>query len=182
MKTSNFVIGSLAIFLTITLFLIALKITTMSHLKTEILLNASKEQVWNTLTSLEDYADWNPFIVSSSGEAVVGQRLTNKMMNKGKATIFNPIVTKADSFREFEWLGIGLMGMFKGRHYFKLEELPDGQTKLIHGEEFSGLLSGLIMKFIGDDTLENFQRMNKALKERVEQSSQDNDQSSTNKS
>ena len=140
----------------------------MSQLKTEIVLNASKEKVWDTLTDLKQYANWNPFIVSSKGEAVVGQRLTNKMVNKGKATVFSPIVTKVDQYREFEWLGSGLLGMFKGRHYFILEDLGNGKTKLIHGEYFSGLLSGLIMKFIGEDTLQNFQAMNKALKAQVE--------------
>ena len=39
---------------------------------------------------------------------------------------------------------------------------------MIHGEYFTGLLSGLIMKFIGDDTLQNFQNMNKALKAQLE--------------
>ena len=75
---------------------------------------------------------------------------------------------KSEPKQEFEWLGSGLMGMFKGRHYFILEDLGNGQTKLIHGEKFSGLLSGLILKMIGDDTLKNFQKMNKALKEVVE--------------
>ena len=140
----------------------------MKHLKTEIILNASKEKVWNTLTDLENYANWNPFIVSSKGEAVVGQKLTNKLISNGKETVFNPIVTKSEQNREFEWLGSGLMGMFKGRHYFILEDAGNGQTKLIHGEHFSGLLSGLVMKFIGDDTLKNFQAMNKALKGQVE--------------
>ena len=61
----------------------------MSHLKTEIILNASKDKVWNTLTDLSNYANWNPFIVSSEGQAEVGQRITNKMVNNGKATVSN---------------------------------------------------------------------------------------------
>ena len=60
------------------------------------------------------------------------------------------------------------MGMFKGRHYFILEELPNGKTRLIHGEKFSGLLSGLIMNMIGKETLNNFQNMNDSLKNRLE--------------
>lgn len=140
----------------------------MSHLKTEIILNASKEKIWNTLTTFKDYETWNPFIISSEGEAVVGKKLTNKMLNNGKVNVFKPVVTKVDPNREFEWLGSALLGMFKGRHYFILEDLGNGQTKLIHGEKFSGLLSGMIMKMIGDETLRNFQKMNKALKEIVE--------------
>ncbi len=140
----------------------------MTHLKTEIILNAPKETVWNTLTAFDQYEKWNPFIVSSKGKAVLGTKLTNKMLNNGKANVFKPVVTKVEPNREFEWLGSGLLGMFKGRHYFILEELGNEQTKLIHGEKFSGLLSGIILKMIGDETLQNFQKMNKALKEVVE--------------
>lgn len=141
----------------------------MSHLKTEIILNAAPEKVWNTLTDFSNYKNWNPFIISSEGEAEVGQRLTNTMLNKGKPNTFKPVVTKVQTHQEFEWLGSGLLGMFKGRHYFILEDLGNNQTKLIHGEYFSGLLSGLVLRMIGEDTLQNFQKMNKALKEVVEQ-------------
>ncbi len=140
----------------------------MKHLKTEIFLNASPEKVWNILVDFEQYSAWNPFIVSSQGKPIEGSQLTNTMLNKGKATVFKPIITKVDPYQEFEWLGSGLMGMFKGRHYFILEDLGNGTTKLTHGEKFSGLLSGLIMKMIGEDTLNNFHLMNQALKERLE--------------
>lgn len=159
---------SIGIFLLLAGGIALLNQNTMSHLKTEIVLNAPKERVWDTIVAFQDYEKWNPFIVSSAGEAVVGQQLTNTMMNKGKATTFKPVVTKVDPYREFEWLGSGLLGMFKGRHYFVLEDLGGGQTKLIHGEQFSGLLSGAILRLIGDDTLRNFQQMNQALKKVVE--------------
>jgi hypothetical protein len=131
-----------------------LNLSTMNHLQIEINLNASKGKVWQTLIDVNNYENWNPFIVSSEGEAVLGKPLTNKMMNNGSATVFTPIATKLEQFQEFEWLGSGLLGMFKGRHYFILEDLGNGQTKLIHGEKFSGLLSGLILKLIGEDTLQ----------------------------
>ena len=140
----------------------------MKQLRTEIILNASTEQVWKGLTDFESYKNWNPFIVSLEGELKKGGKLKATMLNKGKKNIFKPMITKLEENREFEWLGSGLLGMFKGRHYFQLEDLGNGQTKLIHGESFSGLLSGPIMKMIGEDTLKNFQAMNKGLKEVVE--------------
>ncbi|MEM8901076.1 MAG: SRPBCC domain-containing protein [Bacteroidota bacterium] len=140
----------------------------MPHLKTEIILNASPEKVWQTLTDLANYQHWNPFITSSKGEAIVGKKITNTMVLNGKTNIFTPVITKAEPQKKFEWLGSGMMGMFKGRHYFMLEKLRENQTKLIHGEKFSGLLSGLIMRMIGDETLKCFQKMNHALKEQVE--------------
>lgn len=140
----------------------------MKHLQTEIILNASPEKVWSVLIDFENFENWNPFIVASTGKPVVGEKLTNKMLLNGKPSVFTPTVTKVVPQVEFEWLGSGLLGMFKGRHYFKLEDLGNGQTKFIHGEHFSGLLSGLIMNQIGDETMKQFQKMNKALKEVVE--------------
>ena len=61
----------------------------MKELKTEIILNASTEQVWNALTDLDQYASWNPFIVSSKGEIKVGSKLTNTLLSKGKPTVTN---------------------------------------------------------------------------------------------
>ncbi|MEK6481969.1 SRPBCC domain-containing protein [Catalinimonas sp. 4WD22] len=141
----------------------------MKELKTEIILNAPKEQIWKVLTDFPNYGSWNPFIVSIEGKPVLHSRLKNTLMSKGKPMVFKPVITRLEENKVFEWLGSGFLGTFKGRHYFILEKLGDGKTKLIHGEQFSGLLSGPILKMIGDDTLLNFQSMNKALKERVEQ-------------
>ncbi|MCH8332040.1 MAG: SRPBCC domain-containing protein [Bacteroidetes bacterium] len=142
----------------------------MKELETEIILNASKEAVWKILIDFDNYASWNPFIISIKGEPILGTQLTNTMLNKGKEMVFTPLVTKVEENHSFEWLGQALMGMFKGRHYFILEDMGNGQTKLIHGEKFSGLLSGIIMSMIGKETLENFENMNAALKKRVEES------------
>ena len=67
-----------------------------------------------------------------------------------------------------EWLGKAPLGIFNGQHYFKLEAINSTQTKLIHGENFSGWLRGMIMKRIGNATRESFIQMNKNLKKLVE--------------
>lgn len=59
-------------------------------------------------------------------------------------------------------------GLFDGRHYFDLEPLGPTRYKLIHGEHFTGILSGLLLKQIGEETRRNFVAMNQALKMRGE--------------
>jgi hypothetical protein len=59
-------------------------------------------------------------------------------------------------------------GIFDGHHSFELEEVGNGQVKLIHSEKFSGILSGFLLKKIGADTRNNFVKFNEALKNRVE--------------
>jgi hypothetical protein len=140
----------------------------MKEIKTEIIIKAPKEKVWEVLTNFADYGHWNPFIVSIEGEKEVGKRLTNTLMSGGKTNVFKPVIKRFEANHAFEWLGSLPLRLFTGRHYFLLEDLGQGQTKLIHGEKFGGLLRGIIMKKIGEETLQNFLKMNRALKARVE--------------
>lgn len=140
----------------------------MKELKTEIIINANKEKVWRVLTDFTAYPEWSTFIQSVEGEAEVGAKLRNTLKSMGKDQVFKPIVTRVEVGQAFEWLGSLPLGLFKGRHYFLLESVGEAQTKLIHGEVFSGLLRGLIMNKIGEDTLRGFQAWNKAIKARVE--------------
>ena len=79
------------------------------------------------------------------------------------------VVLVAKKNKAFEWLGsLPIPGVFNGHHYFRIEELSNGQVKFIQGEDFSGLLAGLIMRQIGEQTRQGFIAMNKALKERAE--------------
>ena len=141
----------------------------MKEIRTEILINATPTQVWKVLTHFEDYPNWNPFIISIEGTGAVGSRLTNTMMNNGKKNVFRPKVLQFEPNQVFEWLGSLPLRLFTGQHYFLLEEQAPNQTKLIHGEKFGGLLRGMIMNKIGEQTQQNFLNMNRALKERAEQ-------------
>lgn len=140
----------------------------MKEIKTEIIIDVSPSRVWDVLTDFGSYPDWSTFIVSIEGKAVEGTRLRNTLVLKDSPQVFKPIITRAEPNQAFEWIGSLPLGIFKGRHYFILEASGDQQTKLIHGEQFSGLLHGLILRKIGEDTLRAFQRWNKALKERAE--------------
>jgi hypothetical protein len=141
----------------------------MKSLQTEIIINASAEKVWNTLIDFEKYAEWNPFILAIEGKPIVGTRLRAVLKNGNSTSVFKPQVLIAEKNSAFEWLGsLPIPGLFNGQHQFKIERITDNQVKFIHGEQFSGLLAGLIMKQIGDATREGFISMNKALKARVE--------------
>lgn len=140
----------------------------MKELKTEIIIEASQDKVWSVLMDFAAYPEWSSFIRSVEGEARVGARLKNTLRLGASDQVFKPTVTRMEPGKVFEWIGSLPLGLFKGRHYFMLESLGASQTKLIHGESFSGLLRGLIMKKVGEDTLRGFQAWNKALKERAE--------------
>lgn len=140
----------------------------MKEVKTEIIINAPKEKVWAVMMDFSAYPEWSTFIRSIEGEAKLGGRLKNTLRLTTSDQIFKPVITRMEEGNAFEWLGSLPLGLFKGRHYFMLESTGPQQTKLIHGEIFSGLLRALIMNKIGEDTIKGFQAWNKALKNRVE--------------
>ncbi|HEU4632979.1 MAG TPA: SRPBCC domain-containing protein [Flavisolibacter sp.] len=138
-------------------------------IQTEIIINAPKEKVWNILTGFDQYAEWNPFIISSQGKLAKGERLTNTLLNGDKRIVFKPKVISVVRYQYFDWLGsLFIKGLFDGHHYFEIEELAPGQVKLTHGEHFSGVLSSYLLKRIGEDTRNNFIKMNRAVKQRAE--------------
>ena len=142
------------------------------QIRTEITINALVEEVWKVLIKNEDYGSWNPLIIESTGEIVKGAKLKNTLQTGEKTMVFKPKITELTPNKRFEWLGhLLLPGIFDGRHFFELQQLENGQTHFIHGENFKGILSGFILKSIGEDTLKNFQEMNRALKEKVESKS-----------
>ena len=140
-------------------------------IKTEIVINASREKVWNILTDFDKYPKWNPFIIKIEGELVKGKKLTNTMLNGGKKFVFKPTILSVIPHQYFDWLGkLYIPGIFDGHHYFEIDELSSNQIKLTQGEHFSGILSTSILKKIGNDTRNNFIKMNQAVKALAENS------------
>ena len=95
----------------------------------------------------------------------MGQRLAVRFHN---GMTMRPTVTEVREGRVLEWFGKLLFGgLFDGRHRFEL--IPEGgSTRLVQSEQFSGMLVPLVKKLLAD-TEREFERLNLALKKRVEQ-------------
>ena len=161
--------------LTITLATLLTSLTTlnllaMQTIKTDIIINAPAEKVWQILLNHSEYPNWNPFIKSISGSVTPGDELNVTIQSEGnKAMNFTPLVLVNNENEEFRWIGkLGIKGIFDGEHYFILEQISPTETRFIHGENFKGILSGLFMKMIKEDTEKGFVSMNNALKRLAE--------------
>lgn len=139
------------------------------HLHTGIVIGAPPPAVWEVLTDLSRYGEWNPFVVSATGTVAVGARLTVRLRPPGgRAMTFRPRVTVVEPARVFEWLGrLGPPGVFDGRHRFELEPTAGG-TRFVQREDFRGVLVRLLRGGLDTGTVAGFEAMNAALKERVE--------------
>jgi len=141
-----------------------------TDLVTDIRIDASPPHVWQVLTDLAAYPEWNPFIVAATGQAQVGSHLTLRLQPVvGRATTVRPTVTAARAGEELRWLGhLGVRGLLDADHHFLLTADGDG-TRLVQREHFGGLLVPLVAGTLERGTLPAFVLMNEALKSRAEQ-------------
>ncbi len=140
------------------------------ELRTEILIDAPPDRVWDVLTDQGSLEDWNPFIRGMEGELREGGRLrvVLKQPNR-KAMTIKPKLLEVSPGRGLRWRGhLGVPGLFDGEHIF--EFLPAGPTttRFVHREEFGGILVPMFWRMLDTDTRQGFEDMNKALKERAE--------------
>lgn len=142
----------------------------MHEIRTEIAIAAPARRVWAELVDFAGHPDWNPFIRAIAGVPRVGERLRVSVQPEGgKAMSFRPTVLVAAPEQELRWRGRLLVpGLFDGEHYFRIEATGPDSSRLVHGEEFSGLLLGLAKASLEQGTRAGFEAMNRALKARAE--------------
>jgi hypothetical protein len=141
---------------------------------TTITIEAPPSVVRAVFLNFPSYPEWNPFITrieSPIPSPPPGTRIKVLAANIS----FDPIVmdNKPDRFR---WKGkLFAEWLFNGHHYFEFGPFGDmgenGETqscKLVHGEEFGGILAFLMIFFLSGMTERWFNNMNNAWKERAE--------------
>ena len=140
----------------------------MRTISADIVIDAPAREIWDVLADFPRYAEWNPFIRRAEGSATPGERITIRVHQLDrKPSTFKPRIVAAEPGRELRWRGHVLApGVFDGEHAFELVPVGAG-VRMVQSERFSGLLVPFIGGLI-DATLDRFDALNNALKERVE--------------
>ena len=143
----------------------------MKELRTEIEIQASPEKVWQVLTDLDRYPEWNPFIHHAIGKAEVGGKVDITFKSGSKEMTLHCTVIKAEPNKELRWrYHVGLPFLFKGEHSFVIEPVGENRVRFIDREVFTGLLVPLQAEDIDTNSRQGFEAMDKALKARTETS------------
>lgn len=140
------------------------------EIRTEIEIEAPPAEIWRVLTDFRRYSEWNPFIVGIAGELSPGARLalTTSEPESNRERSFQVRVKSCEPERELRWLGHrGMKGLLDGEHFLLLEPRGPDRTRVIHGENTSGLLLKFALAGVTRAT-RGFVYMNQALKKRVE--------------
>lgn len=148
---------------------------TEARIRTEIRVRAEPARVWEVLTDLEAYAEWNPFIVEAEvldgGPVEEGARLRIRTVTgpDDAGTVWKPVVLDAEPARLLRWRGTRpIPGLLAGTHVFELERRGERQTKLVHRERFKGLKVPWMKRAGLAEVRLAFEAMNEALKARAE--------------
>jgi hypothetical protein len=141
----------------------------MKELRTEIEIQASAEKVWQILTGLEKYPEWNPFIRHAIGKAEVDKTVDIDFQPDSKGLKLHCTVIVAEPNRELCWKYHFIHPvLFRGEHSFTINRMGDNQIRFIDREIFYGWLVPLQAKDIDTNTKSGFEAMDKALKARAE--------------
>ena len=142
----------------------------MKELRTEIIIQASPEKVWQTLTNLDKYPEWNPFIHHAIGKAKVGEKVDITFRSGSKEMTLHCVIVKAAPNQELCWkYHVMIAGLFRGEHSFIIEPMGTDRVRFIDREIFNGLLVPLQAKDIDSHSRRGFEEMDRALKIRAEQ-------------
>lgn len=139
----------------------------MREIRTEIEIDAPPETVWEILTDIESYREWNPHVTRAKGDLREGESIEITVDRIGeKRRTMRVRVSTVEPVRRLQWIGtVGSKWLFEGQHTFELDSRGDGRTRFGNHEQVSGILTPLALS---DDPEQDYERMNRALKERAE--------------
>jgi hypothetical protein len=144
------------------------------EIRTEIEIEAAPADVFRVLTDFKRYPEWNPFIVSIAGKLEPGAYLsiTTSAPESHRERTFHARLSRCEPARELRWLGHRVMkGLLDSEHFLLLEPSGNGSTRLVNGQNTTGLLLKLALHGVTLET-RGLVYMNQALKRRVETSAE----------
>jgi hypothetical protein len=142
----------------------------MKELRTEIKIQAAPEKVWQVISELDKYPEWNPFIHHAIGKIKMGEKVDITFKTGSKEMTLHCVVIKVEPNRELRWkYHVGLNSLFSGEHSFVIEPVDATQVRFVDREVFNGLLVPLQAKDIDTNSKYGFEAMDRALKARAEQ-------------
>lgn len=127
-------------------------------------IDAPPAAVWRVLTDLPRFAKWNPFIREASGSPEVGGTVRVRVQPSLRIPLaFRAKVTARDD-HELRWRGHVLAPwLAAGDHVFEVTALPNGRSRFVQVERFTGLLPWLAKRLLATEAKRGFDAMNEAL-------------------
>ena len=131
--------------------------------------DAPPERVWDVLTDFGAFHAWNPFIREAHGSTELGGSVHVRVKPSLPVPLaFRATIIECEEGHRLRWRGhVVAPWVAAGDHTFEIEPLPDGRSRIIQRETFTGFLPKLAGRLLRDETRRGFEAMNHALAERA---------------
>ena len=140
----------------------------MNRITASIDIAAPPEAVWKVLMDWGRYPDWNPTLRSIAGQARKGGKITVSIASPVGTVPIDAVVTRLANNSGITWHSkLKLSGLFDRDHIIELSPDPVG-SRLTQTQTFAGILAPGASVVATGTVREGLEKMNAALKERVE--------------
>lgn len=140
----------------------------MKSLHTEIGIGAKSEIVWDVISNLEGWSDWNP-VMKAQGDLAIGNTIHVTIAAPGgQGMTLEPKIVLVEDGREFRWRVRKFFGLFSAEHGFRVVPEDVGRCRFEHFETFSGPLGTAMYSKQSKALNTGFEAMNRMLKRECE--------------
>lgn len=143
-----------------------------SHRKiyTNIIIDASTEQVWSVIKDTKSYKNWAAFLTDIQGELKDGNKINAKFQLNPSKEKYNSLdhTIQVEEGKSFYWAEKGPMGICDN-HHFIIESIDKNTSKFIQKDELTKGATFLLGGYLSKIYVKGYQDFNRALKQEVEQ-------------
>lgn len=131
---------------------------------------ASADVVWEVLTDLPRYGEWNPFVIECRSTLVPGEAIDLRVRLRAKPQDQREWMTQMVPGERFAY---GMkpfpLGALSSRRSHELAPLPDGRTRYRSHMQLDGWLVPVVRALLGENLRRGFSEMSAAVCTRAEQ-------------
>ena len=130
---------------------------------------APAEVIWEIVSDLQRWAEWNPTYTQAKGQIRIGSILTLTLALPGQPPqVIKPKVLDWIPGEQLHWELKLMGGMIKTVRYIEIEARGETGCIIDNGEIFGGFMGPSLGKRMGGTVRRGFRAMNEALKTRAE--------------
>jgi len=132
-------------------------------------IQAPPDVIWEAISDLAAWADWNPLYPKAAGDVRIGGTLALTLALPGhKPRQIAPVVLDWTPNELLHWRLTMIGGLVKTVRFLEIETLAEASCIVSNGEIFGGLIGSRAVKPMGNAIYRGFREMNEALKARAE--------------
>jgi hypothetical protein len=132
-------------------------------------IKAPAHVVWEIVSDLSTWHEWNPLYTQAKGVVGFGELLTLTLALPGqKPRVIRPRVLDWAPDEAIHWKLSMLMGLVDTTRYLEIEKMSDTGCIFSNGEIFDGPLGPMVAKRMKRAIREGFAAMGEALRDRAE--------------